>query len=69
LIAGRLEPFGDLALGDGLAELRHQDVHGASVAQSSLPGLPRQSVGRFRMRSFCMAARVEPRHDEEQIFT
>ena len=28
LFAGRLEPLGDLALGDGLAELRHQDVHG-----------------------------------------
>ena len=26
-VAGRLEPLGDLALGDGLAELRHQDVH------------------------------------------
>ena len=25
--AGRDEPLGDLALGDGLAELRHQDVH------------------------------------------
>src|SRR5207302_7700748 len=28
-IAGRLEPLDDLALGDGLAELRHQDVHQA----------------------------------------
>src|SRR6185503_19034043 len=29
-VAGRLEPFHDLALGDGLAELRHQDVHANS---------------------------------------
>ena len=29
-IAGRLEPFGDLALGHGLAELRHQHVHAAA---------------------------------------
>jgi hypothetical protein len=30
-VAGRLEPFRDLALGDGLAKLRHQDVHGLAL--------------------------------------
>src|SRR6202050_2802805 len=31
-LAGRLEPLGDLSLGNGFADLRHQDVHGGSVA-------------------------------------
>ena len=38
-VASRLEPLGDLALGDGFAELRHQHVHYCSLAQPfrSLP--------------------------------
>ena len=51
VVAGRLEPLGDLALGDGLAELRHQDVHVAffprrsrtPVSLEPLPGRPHRS--------------------------
>ena len=36
-VAGRFEPFGDLAFGDRLAELRHEDVH-ASLLSGSFRG-------------------------------
>src|SRR5664279_3802448 len=36
-VAGRLKPFHDLALGDGLAELRHQDVHASPLQCSTSP--------------------------------
>ena len=36
-LAGRLEPLGDLALGHGLAELRHQHVHECSSSRDSFP--------------------------------
>jgi hypothetical protein len=43
-IAGRLEPLGDLALGDSFAELRHQYIHASlstrhhRAARSASPG-------------------------------
>ena len=36
-VAGRFEPLGDFAFGDGLAELRHEDVH-ASLLSGSFRG-------------------------------
>ena len=33
-VAGSLEPFRDLAFGDGFAELRHQNVHAATLLSS-----------------------------------
>ena len=39
-VAGRLEPLRDLALGDGLAELRHQHVHSILPLSSCLSHPP-----------------------------
>src|SRR5262249_2789477 len=48
--AGRDEPLGDLALGDGLAELRHQYVHSNSLKSRTVtlrwPREARPSKGR-----------------------
>src|SRR5262249_1916290 len=43
-IAGRLEPFRDLALGNGFAELRHQNIHASPL---NLFGRPYHETDRY----------------------
>src|SRR5207248_2088976 len=55
-IAGLDEPFRDLALGDGLAELRHQDVHETTTPPTRIASPKTPLALHARLRGRCRTA-------------